>query len=248
MKGVYMRICGVSIITAVILLTASCGSLPQTNGERLVPANNQNAIPGSGESEIIITWKGGTRPLAVVLDYAKNDEAVYGESGRLAAQIDDGKTEKIIVKNGRNVLHLGESWHTSGKGWIVFDGTKINSTGMNVMDSNIPLTLENNTFTGTEVVCHPYYNTINLEVSRNRKFNWYSINVRKSALNTPEAQQARESGIDPAEPEPKSSAINQSASSAARSISDELERLAEMYSKGLITQDEYNKAKARLLQ
>jgi hypothetical protein len=180
------------VIVFTGLLYVSCGSLPQKTTDRLIHGGANGTVPGEGESEIQITWNGkSNRPLAVTLDYFVNDDAIEGETGRLAAQIDPGKTEKIVVKNGRNILHLGESWYTKN-GWIVFDGTKINSTGMNVGDSNIPLTLENNTFTGTEIVCHPNYNTISIEVSRDKRVNFYSINVKKASLNTEAARRARE--------------------------------------------------------
>ncbi|MDR2194528.1 MAG: DUF4339 domain-containing protein [Treponema sp.] len=190
-------------ICLVSFTYASCVSTKNTttiSGTKLVSSTSLSA--GEGESEIRITWSGNADtnktpyPLAVITDWYESDDAMKagtGEKGRLAAQIDIGKSERIIVKNGVAVLHFSESMYdVRDNTWKAVEHTKENVSTTKL----VPITLENNTITGTTVVTHPQDNMIFIEVI-DAGMDWYPVNVRKDVISGRET--ASRSGAEPAQ-------------------------------------------------
>jgi hypothetical protein len=240
-------------VSLMTLVLAACSSIPSVNQERLVSENDASAVPGENESLLVIKWNSKKKfPMAVVMDYAKDDNSYDEVTGKLVAQIDPGKTERIIVKNGLVKLHFGHSFYTGNKGWMFFDYTQLSPDGsyehqkLNAFAGDIPVSLEDNTVMGDQIICHPYYDTINIEISDPAKKTYlYGFKISKSALDTPAAQQAKEAGGNQPRQTMQPSASNRRPESKD---SGELDRLIDMYTKGLISEDEYKKAKERLLQ
>jgi hypothetical protein len=233
------------------LVLAACSSIPSVEQEKLVPENDASAVPGENESLLVIKWNSKKKfPMSVVMDYAKDDNSYDAVTGKLIAQIDPGKTERIIVKNGLLKLHFGHSFYTGNQGWIFFDYTQLSPDGsyerqkLNVFAGNIPIALEDNTVMGDQIICHPYYDIINIEISDPAPKSYlYGFKISKSALDTPAAQQAQETGGNQPRLTTQSSTSNRRPESKD---GGELDRLIDMYTKGLISEDEYKKARERL--
>jgi hypothetical protein len=234
------------------LVFSACPSIPSVTREKLVPENDAGAVPGENESLLVIKWNSKKKfPMAVVMDYAKDDNSYDDVTGKLIAQIDPGKTERIIVKNGLLKLHFGHSFYRRDE-WIFFDYTQLSPDGsyehqkLNAFAGDMPLSLEDNTVMGDLIICHPYYDIINIEISDPAKKSYlYGFKISKSTLDTPAAQQAKEAGGDQSRQATQTSASNRRLES--KDIG-ELDRLIDMYTKGLISEDEYKKAKERVLQ
>ncbi|MDR0558171.1 MAG: DUF4339 domain-containing protein [Treponema sp.] len=171
----------------LILICFSCASTEETlKGDKLVKPTALSA--GEGESEIHITWRGGadnnktSYPLAVTMDWYESDDAMRagdGEKGRLVAQIDRGKSEKIIVKNGVAVLHLaGSVYNAKDNTWSAVESAKVRNFSPSKL---VPIALGNNTIGGTTVVTHPLSNIIYIE-ALDAGLDWYPVNVRKAPL------------------------------------------------------------------
>ncbi|MDR1909642.1 MAG: CsgG/HfaB family protein [Spirochaetaceae bacterium] len=100
-------------IWALFLVTAlGAGLYPQA---RLAPPNDPNAAAAAGQSEIIIDATGSEKDIAVWV----NDTIV--------AHVPPKSTEKLIVWDGRNILHLAETtargsqWNTGERKQVVVD-------------------------------------------------------------------------------------------------------------------------------
>ncbi|MDR2793748.1 MAG: DUF4339 domain-containing protein, partial [Treponema sp.] len=170
------------------------------SGDKLV--NSTSLSAGEGESEIRITWSGNADtkkppyPLAVIMDWYESDDAMKagpGEKGRLVAQIDIGKSEKIIVKNGVVILHLAKSMYNAQENmWNAVETKALENSPTTKL---VPITLENNTITGTTVVTHPQNNVIIINVI-DADMDWYPVNVQKTLL--PGRETASRSVAEPA--------------------------------------------------
>ncbi|MDR2447232.1 MAG: DUF4339 domain-containing protein [Treponema sp.] len=179
----------VSLLCVLFLICSSCASTKntaETSGDKLVKPTALSA--GEGEAEILITWSGDgdknktSYPLAVTMDWYESDDAMKagnGEKGRLVAQIDRGESEKIIVKNGVVVLHFaGSMYNVKTNTWNAVESAKVKNFPAS---KRVPITLENNTITGTTVVTHPLSNLISID-ALDAGLDWYPVNVKKAPL------------------------------------------------------------------
>ncbi|MDR2782847.1 MAG: DUF4339 domain-containing protein [Treponema sp.] len=177
----------------LFLVCSACASAKNTVGTPSVKLVKPTALSaGEGESEILVTWSGDADksktsfPLAVTMDWYESDDAMKagnGEKGRLVAQIDRGKSEKIIVKNGAVVLHVaGSAYNAKNNTWNAVESAKVKNFPASKL---VPITLENNTITGTTIITHPRNNLIYIEVL-DVGLEWYPVNVRKAPLSARE--------------------------------------------------------------
>ncbi|MDR0375738.1 MAG: DUF4339 domain-containing protein [Treponema sp.] len=182
------------LLCFLFLICSSCASPKNAvgaSGDKLVKPTTLSA--GEGESEILITWRGGADknktfyPLAVTMDWYESDDAMEagnGEKGRLVAQIDRGRSGKIVVKNGVAVLHIaGSMYNAKNNTWNAVESAKVNNFPASKL---VPITLENNTITGTTIVTHPQSNLTYIEVL-DAGLDWYPANVKKAPLPGREA-------------------------------------------------------------
>ncbi|MDR0708009.1 MAG: DUF4339 domain-containing protein [Treponema sp.] len=194
----------VSLLCFLFLICFSCVSTKknaETSGDKLAKPAAISA--GEGEAEILITWSGDgdknktSYPLAVTMDWYESDDAVKagnGEKGRLVAQIDRGKSEKIIVKNGVAVLHFaGSMYNADTNTWNAVESAKVKNFPAS---KRVPITLENNTITGTTVVTHPLSNLISIE-ALDAGLDWYPVNVKKTPLPGRDDSPPPDEGADP---------------------------------------------------
>ncbi|MDR1072183.1 MAG: DUF4339 domain-containing protein [Treponema sp.] len=193
----------VCLLCFLFLICSSCVSTKKNaeiSGDKLVKPTALSA--GEGEAEILIIWRGDAEknktsyPLAVIMDWYESDDAMNagdGEKGRLVAQIDRGKSEKIIVKNGVAVLHFaGSVYNAANNTWSAVESAKVKNFPSSKL---VPIALENNAIGGTTVVTHPLSNIITIE-ALDAGLDWYPVNVKKASLPVREDSPALEGDAD----------------------------------------------------
>ncbi|MDR2078873.1 MAG: CsgG/HfaB family protein [Treponema sp.] len=109
--------------------------MAQTVVDRLIPRTDLDAVPGPGESEVRISSNVKDR------DYTALWFNVYID-GRLAAQVEPGIPEKIVVKNGFAKIKIVAAeynarrrrWTDTGAGAEIVYEANSNSTSMEITD------------------------------------------------------------------------------------------------------------------
>jgi hypothetical protein len=121
------------VIFCLIIWLANTAAA-QTAADRMIPRSNLDAVPGPDESELLIRSNLKDRK------YAATWFNVYLD-GTLAAQVEPGIPEKIIVKNGFVKLHIWaaginifKKWVNAGTGGEVVCEANSNSTTVEIID------------------------------------------------------------------------------------------------------------------
>jgi len=228
-----------ALITSILSIAIiSCAHTEVLGGrESILPVNNGKADTDKSESLVTITWEYEAKTIPVY--YNAQRLFVYCD-GDIIATVKSATTEKIVVNDGKHDFRFvparkksffgipfTEKWIPAGqkKDDPVIEATIVSSKDDTIVDVDWVIQKE---------ASYPSY--------------LYFSQIRKAALPN---QPLKTASI----PRQDQSTVNVSAPTNAagtnnvqRSVGDELNLLIEMYNKGLLSEDEFNRAKARLLQ
>jgi len=222
------------ILFSVLTLLSSCAHTEVLGrGNVIIPANSRKSTAGDGESEITVGWVYAAKTIPIL--YNAKRLFVY-QDGVLAATVESTGTEKIVVKDGVHALRFVPARRKLFFTWVPA-GRKADDP---VIEATIVASRDN-------TIVNVGWQTIN---NNNNKALYFS-QIRKDALSgLPLKTMALQSPVvPPVVSTPASPAASVPLSSSqSSSISDELERLIDMYSRGLLTEEQFNRAKERILQ
>jgi len=225
-----------SLILLLVMLSCAHTEVLGKN-DAILPANTRKADADKNESEVTITWeyKAKTTPI-----YYNAQRLFVYHDGDIVATVKTGTTEKIVVNDGNHNFRfvparkksffwipVTEKWIPAGekKDNPVIEATVASSKDDTIID--VDWAIQKNT---------SYQNIL------------YFSQIRKAALPN---QPLKIANI-PRQNESKANvpqAINTAGTNTLqRSVGDELNLLIDMYNKGLLSENEFNMAKARLLQ